>query len=207
MWDMSDAYEGATKTHVVRMRQRMDTKSSRTRVFFIARLERGTTWSWKGTKTITNHGYGYHVSSRHGMILQVFPMWISEEDPNQKSNPFSFFSFESFRAPAIDAWPFSHGSETCIRIVTLAYYNPYQWAVQSPIFSKFRPFPAQNSPFASEVQRGWHQKFRQLVKQPLSKGFLARSYTKASWSKSSLYSSSSRSSTGTLSPMLVLLAT
>ena len=118
-----------------------------------------------------------------------------------------FFSFESFRAPAIDAWPFSHGSETCIRIVTLAYYNPYQWAVQSPIFSKFRAFPAQNSPFASEVQRGWHQKLRQLVKQPLSKGFLARSYTKASWSNSSLYSSSSRSSTGTLSPMLVLLAT
>ena len=30
MWDMSDAYEGATKTHVVRMRQRMNTKSSRT---------------------------------------------------------------------------------------------------------------------------------------------------------------------------------
>ena len=79
--------------------------------------------------------------------------------------------------------------------------------VQFPIFSKFRPFPAQNSPFASEIQRGWHQKFRQLVKQPLSKGFLVRSYTKASCSKSSLYSSSSRSSTGTLSPMLVLLAT
>ena len=34
-------------------------------------------------------------------------------------------------------------------------------------------FNSQGPKALAEVQRGWHQKFTQLVKQPLSKGFLS----------------------------------
>ena len=53
---------------------------------------------------------------------QPYPNIRRRSKSKIKSIYCSLFFFESFRSPAIDAWPFSHGSETCIRIVTLAYY-------------------------------------------------------------------------------------
>ena len=76
----------------------------------------------------------------HNVFTQSMVQLLILFDPTQPwmclQIKFILFSFESFRSPAVDAWPFSHGSETFIRIVTMAYYTVILIGGQyKPLFS------------------------------------------------------------------------
>ena len=83
-----------------------------------------------------------HYDLRHGDRHWVILTTIQALNSDYPSPPSRFNSY--LCRSIIDAWPFSHGSETCvlstlqnpyniahwfIGILTMAYYNPYQWAV------------------------------------------------------------------------------